>query len=236
MVIKNIAMLCAVSIRTVAYLQVMKQSELQPEICLILAENQNDCLIKHEHNELENRYFEIEKNFIHFLESEGIQYQIVGTRNANEDMVYEKVKQLQHKYVIYSGYGGCILDKRLLECGKKFIHIHAGRLPEYRGSTTAYYSILNEKKISATGIFMNEKIDEGEVILSETFSLPEAGISMDYVYEPWVRANVLVSILKRFLEKGEINGNKQQGHSETYYIIHPVLKHIALLSIEEGSK
>jgi len=37
--------------------------------------------------------------------------------------------------IVYSGLGGVILGKALLGCGKRFLHIHGGYAPRYRGST-----------------------------------------------------------------------------------------------------
>lgn len=236
MVMERIAMLCAVSVRTFAYLQAMKQANLYPSMCFVLAEDKEDCAIGRENSQLENQYFEVEANLIEFLASAGFQYHIIGTRDANSDEVFEKMETCHQDLIIYSGYGGCILDKRLFGIHKKFIHVHAGLLPRYRGSTTAYYSILEEGFLGATGMFMNEKIDEGEILLAKSFPVPKDNVSIDYIYEPWIRAQVLIMILKRFCETGKIESRKQEGRAETYYIIHPVLKHIALLSMEKAGK
>ena len=84
----------------------------------------------------------------------------------------------------------------------------------------------------ATAIFLSEGIDEGEVIIGDTFEIPKEPVNMDYIYEPYIRSQVLLKVLDKYLMEGELM-SKQQGWegAETYFIIHPVLKHIALLGI-----
>ena len=63
------------------------------------------------------------------------------------------MEQLNCEVIIYSGYGGGIIGKRLLGIDKKFLHVHGGYLPDYPGSTTNYFSILKEDKVGASAIF-----------------------------------------------------------------------------------
>lgn len=234
MILNDVILLCGVSFRTYAYLQAMIKEGIYPKKCLVLEEIKENCVVKRKNTETDNRYFRVDENLIELMERYGIEYQLLNTKDANSDIVFERLKNITEKYVIYSGYGGCILGERLFRINKKFIHIHAGILPQYRGSTTAYYSILKEDKIGATGIFMNEKIDEGDIILAKSFPIPEDNVDIDYIYEPWVRASVLTEIMKNYLNTEKIEGGKQETNDEeTYYIIHPVLKHITLLSLEE---
>ena len=50
------------------------------------------------------------------------------------------------RYYIYSGYPGVIIrDEEILK-KKKIVHFHPGKLPDFKGSTTIYYSVLKERK------------------------------------------------------------------------------------------
>ena len=54
---------------------------------------------------------------------------------------------------------------------------------------------------------------------------------IDYGFDPKIRSNLLVDVLKELVSKGTHAMERQKtGQGETYYIIHPVLKHIAVLS------
>lgn len=233
MILNDFLFLCAVSTRTYAYLYSLREINAFPKMCYILAESKEECAIDRKHSEEENKYFRIDANLTKLLEELGVGYRLLNTKDANSDLVYEVLGNEKGKYIIYSGYGGCILKQRLFNLGKKIIHIHAGLLPEYRGSTTVYYSILKDRCVGATGIFMNEKIDEGDIILEKSFDLPSSDVNIDYVYEPWARGQVLASIVKEYIANGKLEGVRQNKGGETYFIIHPVLKHIAMLFIKE---
>ena len=122
---------------------------------------------------------------------------ILRLKKINDFKCIEAVKKLKEKYIIYAANYGDILSKQYFSLKKKFIHIHPGKLPEYKGSTTYYYEILERNSISYSAIFQNLKIDDGKIIYSRTYNLKNTRI-----------------------KKNE----------KTYYIIHPVLKHISILS------
>ncbi len=51
-------------------------------------------------------------------------------------------------------------------------NLHASLLPDYRGAAPINYAIINgETKTGATTFFINEKIDEGNVLLQETIEI-----------------------------------------------------------------
>ena len=60
----------------------------------------------------------------------------------NDRETIEVIKNTDEQTLIYSGYGGTLLRAEVLGTGKKFLHIHGGYIPDYKGSTTNYYSVL----------------------------------------------------------------------------------------------
>lgn len=129
---------------------------------------------------------------------------------------------------IYSGTGGSILSKQTLSQGMSFLHVHGGYAPAYRGSTAFYYSILRERRFGATALWLNEGIDTGPIILRKSFPLP-SGIDIDCVYDPATRAELLTEVLETKLSSGEFpKASLANEPGETYFVIHPVLKHLAL--------
>ena len=103
----------------------------------------------------------------------------------------------------------------------------------YRGSTTAYYSYLNEQKFGATAIILSEGIDEGKIIFQKEFGMPSSKVDIDYIFEPWMRSEVLIDALRVLNSDNCIFREQDKENAETYFIIHPVLKHIALLKMEK---
>ena len=157
----------------------------------------------------------------------------LGSESVNSAEIVEKLREISPKLVVYSGYGGEIVSPELLGLNVPFLHIHGGWLPDYRGSTTIYYSILQERNCSASAILLSNDIDTGPVIARETYPAPPAGVDVDYVYDSAIRANLLVKVLGDYARQGEWPALRPQaaGEGKDYYVIHPVLKHLAMLAI-----
>ncbi|MBD5444737.1 MAG: hypothetical protein HDR29_04210 [Lachnospiraceae bacterium] len=240
MVLKDFALLAADTARTKAYLNAMIQEDVLPGICIVYSDNISKMQEEAEqYNNMgnDNKYFDINMPVLSFLEKGNIPYIFAEDKDINSAQIENVIRNLPQKYIIYSGYGGYILKPHLFRLGKKYIHVHAGILPKYRGSTTIYYSYLQEKKFGATAIFLSEGIDEGEVIACETFEVPKEPVDIDYIYEPYIRSRVLVQVMRSYLLKSEITSHRQDAEgAETYFIIHPVLKHIAMLGIDNEQK
>lgn len=66
-------------------------------------------------------------------------------------------------------------------------NLHASLLPDYRGAAPINYAIINgEKKTGATTFFINEKIDEGNILLQEEIEIyadENAGMLHDQLKE-----------------------------------------------------
>lgn len=240
MILEKFALLASDTARTKAYLQTMIREDKLPGICVVYSDHILQMQEEEEHyreEDKEGKYFNKEIPILFSLHKAGIPYILVEDKDINSERMKNALQGLEQEYLIYSGYGGYILKSHLFRLQKKFIHVHAGILPQYRGSTTAYYSILQEGVLSATAIFLNEGIDEGEIIAQHTFAIPEDPVDIDYVYEPYIRSMVLIDALNQYLETGGLNSRKQETEeAETYFIIHPLLKHLAILSIEEDRK
>lgn len=239
MIMEEFALLASDTVRTKAYLQAMICEEKLPAICIVYSDNikkmQNEAQLYRGGNG-ENKYFDTQIPILYSIQSAGIPYLLVEEKNINSEQMNVVLQGIQQKYFIYSGYGGYILKEHLFHLGKKFIHVHAGILPQYRGSTTVYYSFLQEKTFGCTAIFLSEGIDEGEIITYETFEVPDKSVNIDYVYEPYMRSRVLIKVFEQYLT-GDLGSNVQKSEgAETYFIIHPVLKHIAMLGMEKKWK
>jgi len=225
MLLEEIGMLAAVTSRTRAYLQALVKADEIPGYVVLFTDDteklDQEFRSYDAEERVEQRYFDDEEPVLFTLESHHIPYRIVDS------------KELLQNYLINSGYGGAILKPHLFGLGKKFLHIHAGLLPYYRGSTTAYFSILQEQKIGATAIFLSEGIDEGNMITGSSFEIPKEEVDIDYIYEPYIRSRVLLdAILEYHSSHGFAEKKQSVEGSETYYIIHPVLKHLAIKKTE----
>ena len=161
-------------------------------------------------------------------------YTVVNNVDVNSNEILKIIKNTDCDIVIFSGYGGQLLKQSHFISEKRYLHMHPGKLPIERGSTTIYYSILNERKLTVTAFFMSERIDAGLDIIYSEYEIPSEGVDIDLYYDNIIRSDCLVKALKAINEK-EFPVN-QDLVSEEYYVIHPVLKHLALLSLKNNNK
>ena len=163
---------------------------------------------------------------ISMLESEIV---ISPTLDINSREFVLFLEDLAQEYWIYSGYGGVILREDILALNKKFLHVHGGYLPDYKGSTCNFYSSLEKEFFGASAIFLDREIDAGPLLMRKKFPVPASQLDFDYIYESVCRGDVLVSTLEYFLKNRvwpEVDADQSAGR--TFYIIHPLLKHVVL--------
>jgi methionyl-tRNA formyltransferase len=214
-------MLCISNSRTIAYLKALLSKDYMPSRIILL----------HAEGAITpgQKSFEQHAELLQLLDENKLDYEVINTSNLNSDEVVSALNNSPQEYVIYSGPGGTIVRENVLGTGKKFIHIHPGRLPEFKGSTTVYYHLLEEGTCGASAIFLEREIDTGPVIGMKTFDVP-SDVDLDYDYDPMIRSELLVDVIEGYVQNGSFSPSPQiPGQGETYYIMHPVLRHIAKL-------
>lgn len=142
--------------------------------------------------------------------------------------VASAIAALPGDVVLYSGFGGVLVPPCLLGLGKRFLHVHGGLAPAYRGSTAFYYSLLRDGAMGAAALWLEAKIDAGPIVARRAYA-PPAGVDLDRAGDPMVRADLLCEVLADRRDAGRFpEGERMDDGAETYHVIHPVLKHLAL--------
>lgn len=229
--------------RSKAYLQNLIKNGFIPKKAIVLNDNnitlvehtQNDKLISKNTNQkfmqkLDDLDIEFDEkeHILRTIEINNIEYCIVNSLNVNSQEAIQEVEKIDEEYIVYSGPGGTILRKEILSKGKKFIHMHPGWLPKFRGSTTIYYSMLYDSIVGCSVILLEEGIDEGPILYKSNYKIKEKNVDFDYVLDPLVRTKTLIE----FFKKDSIEPQKQDHEKEasTFYIIHPFLKHLSIIN------
>jgi methionyl-tRNA formyltransferase len=225
MKLEDIGMLAIANNRSRYYLERLAENGVLPSFVILL---ESDAITPGQ------KSGDLGGTFRAMLKGHGIECRTVPTADVNSAPVIEAVAGLDQKYLIYSGPGGAILGKELLGTGKKFIHVHPGWLPDFRGSTTVYYHILDGERCGATALLLDAGIDSGPILLKKAFDLPSGeGCDLDYDYDPSIRSRVLVALLESYRDTGRFETEHQDPRAgETYFIMHPVLRHIARLKLD----
>ncbi len=154
--------------------------------------------------------------------------------DINNPNVLDYLKSREETVWIFSGVGGNILKRDVLSIGKRFLHMHPGAVPQYRGSTTFYYHLIRDRAVTVSAIFLSPGIDEGNLILQKTFLPPLDSAKIDYFYDPLIRSSTLLDVIRQYIASEFVFSPSKQEDVEAmvYYTIHPVLKHLAILSCD----
>ena len=240
MILKDICLLAADTSRSKAYLTSLVKNKLIPSLILLLPQNdtknlpgdsleENNQQIPSMHEEWSESLFDTNMNIKKFLNLHNLNYEEMTSHDINIAENVELINYLKQNIIIYSGYGGVLLKQNLLSTGKRFLHVHGGFLPNYKGSTTNFYSLLQEGFMGASSIFLNERIDSGPIILRKKFPIPNDLTKIDHIFDAAARSKVLIETLRIYSKNMKIEEKNYTENSEIYYIIHPLLKHIAIL-------
>ncbi len=156
----------------------------------------------------------------------------IEAESVNDPNILAAVENADPALVIYSGYGGQLVSPELLSLGPPFLHAHSGWLPEYRGSTTVYYSLLAGEGCGVSVIGMVPAIDQGPIMARRRYPAPPVGVDIDYFYDSAIRADLMADVVGAWQQDGRPAPIEADGEAADYYVVHPLLKHLALLSLE----
>jgi len=130
---------------------------------------------------------------------------------------YNELKNYNPDVIVVVAYGK-ILPKEILELPRfGCINVHASLLPKYRGAAPINWAIINgEKQTGITIMYMEEKLDAGDIILQELVGIEEddtAGILHDKL--AFLGSKLLVKALG-LMESGKAMRIPQKEEEATY--------------------
>ena len=205
MYLNDVAMVAADTTRSKYYLDELIKYELLPKYVLLLLNSNEQMLPGQKYNKTKNGIAEL-------LEAHGVQYDFAPNSDINSNEVVKIISDRIESVFIFSGFGGALLRNDILEIGKKFLHVHGGYLPDYKGSTTNYYSLIDDNMLGASSIFLTKEIDCGPILLRKKFPAPKDRTEIDHIYDSEARSEVLVKTLKKYANTGcwgfELEDNK----------------------------
>src|SRR5690606_33989599 len=135
----------------------------------------------------------------------GIPYISTGAASVNDAEALRQICYLEPQTLIYSGAGGQIVSREALKVGPRFLHMHAGDIPRYRGSTTIYYALLNGEPPTVTAFFLDHNIDTGDILARYSYPTPDHTVEIDHLYDAAIRADTLVRLMQTYLLKGRFD-------------------------------
>ncbi|WP_235671874.1 formyltransferase family protein [Aeromonas veronii] len=232
--IKGIVLLCAHTARSVAYVQSLHNAGLVPAAVILYGEPAG---MPQSYRNLSPRVLpwfcpDLSITVEQSVLNAGWKLFKVEERELDSEVLQRVITSLSPEVVVYSGYGGQLVPKSLLE-QVPVLHIHSGLLPRYRGSTTLYHELLEHGGCAASAILLTPTIDTGPVLATRTYPMPPVNMDVDYLYDSLIRADLLLAVLHHYLHEGELPPPMfQEVQLPAYYIIHPLLKHLALKRVD----
>jgi len=115
---------------------------------------------------------------------------------------YEYITSLKPDIIITCAYGQ-IIPEEILNCPKYgCINVHGSLLPKLRGGAPIHHAIINgDNKTGITIMYMDKKMDSGDIISQEEIEILETDI-LDTLYEKMslLGANLLIKTLPSIIE------------------------------------
>lgn len=100
---------------------------------------------------------------------------LISTRSLKNPELLDAMKRYDID-IILSVASSRIFGKEILSVPKiACLNVHSDKLPKYRGVNPSFWSLLNQEKQSAVTVhFVNEGIDDGDIIIQDVFNIQES--------------------------------------------------------------
>lgn len=138
---------------------------------------------------------------------------LFNVNSPNETKWVKKFRSLKPDIFLLAGYGK-ILKKELLQIPNKItINLHGGQLPQMRGSSPMNWSLIRDHKhFTVNVIEVNEGIDTGPILASQTFKIN----TQDTIVDLHRKANTaFVKLIPKILTNIRKNNLKRKKQNET---------------------
>jgi len=143
--------------------------------------------------------------------------EIFQPQSLHDNELVEEIKKIEPDLFIVAAYGK-ILPNIILEIPKYgAVNVHGSLLPKYRGASPVQCAILaGEKETGITLMKMNEKMDEGDILLQEKIKIDEkdtTDVLMEKLAE--LGAKITVAFVPNLI-KSNIKSVRQEHGKATY--------------------
>ena len=234
----RLVLLCGHTVRSSVYVQTLAHTGLVPEAVLVYgAEGGAIHSTRRLQGVAVDGLFTPDpcRSLVDCLDALGWTYQTCAAPSLEDPELLAMLESQSPELVVCSGYAGQLVPGALLQ-RYPVLHVHSGWLPDYRGSTTLYYQVIEQGVCAASALLLDERIDTGPILARKPYPLPPPGMDVDYLYDNMIRADLLVTVLAQWRAGIPWSPISQQADSPPYFIIHPLLKHMALLAIDKKDR
>lgn len=110
---------------------------------------------------------------INYAKKYKIPFMLINTKIRNYELkVLKNLKKFRIEFICLAGYMKIIPDKIINKFEKKIINVHPSLLPKFKGLNTFQRALeSNERKSGCTVHYVNNKLDDGIMIIKKAFYL-----------------------------------------------------------------
>ncbi|MDD5013774.1 MAG: methionyl-tRNA formyltransferase [Atribacterota bacterium] len=143
--------------------------------------------------------------------------EVFQPENINNEQSIKRMKEFDPDIILVIAYGQILSNHILNIPGIGCINIHGSLLPKYRGAAPINRAVINgEKEAGITFMFMNEKIDAGDIIFQEKIEiLPDETYGELYYRLSTLSAENLTKLLEK-IKSGKIERISQDIKKVTF--------------------
>ena len=126
---------------------------------------------------------------------------------------YDQIQSLNPDIIIVVAFKK--IPEKIINCASiGSFNLHASLLPQYRGAAPINWAIINgETESGITTFLLNNKIDEGNIILQQKIKIPDSWNASNLHDEIMIQGSILVLKTVELLEKGDYSTIHQNSFS-----------------------
>jgi len=138
--------------------------------------------------------------------------------NINLPVIVEKIRQINPDLIVSVSMNQ-IVKKEILEMpSKQCINVHCAPLPRYGGMSPYVWALANNEDHSAATIhYMEEGLDEGDIIVQEKVPVVENDSAFSLFYRCCLKAAELLPKVVNTIEDGTVSAREQDLTKKTYF-------------------
>lgn len=145
-------------------------------------------------------------------------YQVFEPADVNDGELIRRLRSLDAELTVLAGYGQ-IVKRDFIELAPfGCINLHAGRLPQYRGSSPLNWALINgETEFTLSIIQVNEGVDAGDVLWEQRFEIAANDTIADlHGTANRVFPEGLLDVISQ-VESGDVQRRVQDDRAASYY-------------------
>jgi folate-dependent phosphoribosylglycinamide formyltransferase PurN len=142
----------------------------------------------------------------------------ISAANVNAPEIMEQIRQANPDLIISVSMNQIIKKDILTLPVKRCINVHCAPLPQYGGMSPYVWALANNEDHSATTIhYMEEGLDEGDIIVQEKVNVQRGDSAFSLFYRCCLRARELLVEVVDEIEAGTVTSYKQDLSQKTYF-------------------